>query len=52
MMVLHYTGMDDTEDAMRRLCAAAPTSPAHYVVLEDGYILQLVTKRGVPGTRA
>jgi N-acetylmuramoyl-L-alanine amidase len=44
MIVLHYTGMRDNEAAIRQLCAPAAEVSAHYVVLQDGYILQLVAE--------
>lgn len=42
MLVLHYTGMPRTRDAIERLCSPASEVSAHYVVLEDGHIIQLV----------
>ncbi|WP_082363885.1 N-acetylmuramoyl-L-alanine amidase [Rhodopseudomonas sp. AAP120] len=42
MIVLHYTGMPDVESALTRLCKAGTEVSAHYVVLEDGRILQCV----------
>src|SRR5262249_28926514 len=42
MIVLHYTGMRDNEAAIRKLCNASEEVSAHYVVLQDGYIIQLV----------
>src|SRR5919108_1560835 len=42
MIVLHYTGMRDDEAAIRRLCDPAAEVSAHYVVLPDGCIIQLV----------
>jgi N-acetylmuramoyl-L-alanine amidase len=42
MIVLHYTGMADTESAVAKLCSPANEVSAHYVVMEDGYILQCV----------
>jgi len=42
MLVLHYTGMPDAESAIRRLCFSASEVSAHYVVREDGYIVQCV----------
>jgi N-acetylmuramoyl-L-alanine amidase len=42
MIVLHYTGMPDVEGALARLCAAGTDVSAHYVVLEDGRIVQCV----------
>jgi N-acetylmuramoyl-L-alanine amidase len=43
MIVLHYTGMATAEDALERLCSLdAPQVSSHYLVYEDGRILQLV----------
>jgi N-acetylmuramoyl-L-alanine amidase len=42
MLVLHYTGMADTDSAIAKLCSPASEVSAHYVVLEDGYIIQCV----------
>jgi N-acetylmuramoyl-L-alanine amidase len=42
MILLHYTGMPDTEGALARLCSAGTDVSAHYVVLEDGRIVQCV----------
>lgn len=42
MIVLHYTGMPDVEGALARLCSAGTDVSAHYVVLEDGRIVQCV----------
>lgn len=42
MLVLHYTGMKSGEAALARLCDAAAKVSAHYMVTEDGTILQLV----------
>ncbi|WP_425328471.1 N-acetylmuramoyl-L-alanine amidase [Rhodopseudomonas palustris] len=42
MIVLHYTGMPDVEGALTRLCKPGTEVSAHYVVLEDGRILQCV----------
>jgi N-acetylmuramoyl-L-alanine amidase len=42
MIVLHYTGMPDVEGALARLCKAGTEVSAHYVVLEDGRVLQCV----------
>ena len=43
-IVLHYTGMRDNEAAIRQLCNPASEVSAHYVVLQDGYIVQLVAE--------
>ncbi len=42
MLVLHYTGMPDTQEALVRLCDPAAKVSSHYLVLEDGTIIQLV----------
>ncbi len=42
MIVLHYTGMPDVEGALTRLCTDGTDVSAHYVVLEDGRIVQCV----------
>jgi len=44
MIVLHYTGTRDNEAAIRHLCSPASDVSAHYVVLQDGYIVQLVAE--------
>lgn len=42
MLLLHYTGMEDSTAAIHRLCRAGTEVSAHYVVLEDGRIIQCV----------
>jgi N-acetylmuramoyl-L-alanine amidase len=42
MIVLHYTGMADAASAIVRLCTTGTEVSAHYVVLEDGNIIQCV----------
>lgn len=42
MIVLHYTGMQDVEAAIERLCDEAAQVSAHYVVEESGLVHQLV----------
>jgi N-acetylmuramoyl-L-alanine amidase len=42
MIVLHYTGMPDVEGAIAQLCTAGTDVSAHYIVLEDGRIVQSV----------
>ena len=42
MILLHYTGMQNGEAALARLCTAASRVSAHYVVFEDGRIVQCV----------
>jgi N-acetylmuramoyl-L-alanine amidase len=44
MIVLHYTGMRDNEAALRHLCSPTSEVSAHYVVLQDGHIVQLVAE--------
>ena len=40
MILLHYTGMPDVEGAITKLCTAGTDVSAHYIVLEDGRIVQ------------
>src|SRR6201746_1596591 len=42
MIVLHYTGMPVVEGAIARLCTSGTDVSAHYIVLEDGRIVQCV----------
>jgi N-acetylmuramoyl-L-alanine amidase len=42
MVVLHYTGMRSADAALQRLCDPRAEVSAHYVVYEDGNILQCV----------
>jgi N-acetylmuramoyl-L-alanine amidase len=42
MLLLHYTGMADSQAALNLLCSPSSDVSAHYVVMEDGYILQCV----------
>ena len=42
LIILHYTGMKTAAEAIERLCDPAAEVSAHYVVDEDGSILQLV----------
>lgn len=42
MILLHYTGMPTGEAAMQRLTTAASKVSAHYVVFENGRIVQCV----------
>ncbi|WP_430430441.1 N-acetylmuramoyl-L-alanine amidase [Oceanicaulis sp.] len=44
MLVLHYTGMESGEAAIERLCDPEFSVSAHYVVEEDGRIVQLVSE--------
>ena len=45
ILLLHYTGMPSTEDAVQRLCDAQSKVSAHYVVDEDGRVSQLVPEQ-------
>ena len=42
MLVLHYTGMRDSKLALEHLCSPLSEVSAHYVVMEDGHIVQCV----------
>jgi N-acetylmuramoyl-L-alanine amidase len=42
MILLHYTGMQDADAALRRLSEAESGVSAHYFVHEDGRIVQMV----------
>ena len=42
MILLHYTGMPTGEAALQRLCALDSNVSAHYVVFENGRIVQCV----------
>jgi len=44
MILLHYTGVPDNQSAINHLCNPISEVSAHYVVLQDGYILQLVAE--------
>ncbi|MEJ2436017.1 MAG: N-acetylmuramoyl-L-alanine amidase, partial [Pseudolabrys sp.] len=44
MILLHYTGMQTGEAALERLCSAESRVSAHYVVFEDGRIVQCVSE--------
>jgi N-acetylmuramoyl-L-alanine amidase len=44
MVLLHYTGLADAEAALKLLCTAQSGLSAHYVVLEDGTIVQCVVE--------
>ncbi|HEY1736353.1 MAG TPA: N-acetylmuramoyl-L-alanine amidase, partial [Methylovirgula sp.] len=41
-VVLHYTGMESEEAALRRLCEASSEVSSHYFIRESGEVLQLV----------
>ncbi|WP_243613397.1 N-acetylmuramoyl-L-alanine amidase [Shimia aestuarii] len=42
MIVLHYTGMENAEAALERLCDPEVEVSAHYMIAEDGRIWQMV----------
>jgi N-acetylmuramoyl-L-alanine amidase len=44
MIVLHYTGLADGEAALELLCSAQSELSAHYVVMEDGQLVQCVAE--------
>src|SRR5262249_17613823 len=44
ILLLHYTGMKTTQAALERLCDPGARVSSHYLVFEDGRILQLVTE--------
>jgi N-acetylmuramoyl-L-alanine amidase len=44
VLVLHYTGMPEEEAALARLCDAEAKVSSHYVVRENGEIVQLVAE--------
>lgn len=45
MLILHYTGMEDGEAARRWLCMEQSKVSSHYLVHEDGRIVQMVAER-------
>src|ERR1700759_23927 len=42
MILLHYTGMRSSEDALKRLCDRDARGSLHYVVMEDGTVYQFL----------
>ena len=44
MVVLHYTGMKNGEMAVERLCNPLAEVSAHYIVFENGHLIQLVSE--------
>ncbi len=42
LLILHYTGMDSAATALQRLANPVAEVSAHYVVLEDGRVVQMV----------
>jgi N-acetylmuramoyl-L-alanine amidase len=45
MILLHYTGMVDAAVALDRLCSLGSEVSAHYLVLDDGRVIQMVQER-------
>lgn len=44
-IILHYTGMENAEVALERLCDREAQVSAHYVVLDAGDVIQMVDER-------
>jgi N-acetylmuramoyl-L-alanine amidase len=42
MLVLHYTGMTSTKEAIDRLCDPAAKVSAHYLIADDGTVYRMV----------
>ncbi|NWG26675.1 MAG: N-acetylmuramoyl-L-alanine amidase [Pseudorhodoplanes sp.] len=42
MILLHYTGMPDAQEALLRLCSEGSGVSCHYIVMEDGRVIQCV----------
>jgi N-acetylmuramoyl-L-alanine amidase len=42
ILILHYTGMPDSSEALQWLCNPVAQVSSHYFVFEDGHVLQLV----------
>lgn len=42
LIILHYTGMPDTQSALDRLCDSKSEVSAHYTIDEDGTIYHMV----------
>lgn len=42
MVVLHYTGMRDADEALERMCDPLAKVSAHYMIDEQGSVIQLV----------
>lgn len=45
LLILHYTGMQDCAAALRRLTEKTSEVSSHYLVFEDGRIVQLVPEK-------
>ncbi len=44
-MVIHYTALATTQQAVERLCDPQAEVSAHYLIAEDGQVLRLVAER-------
>ncbi len=44
ILLLHYTGMANAQDALARLCDRAAAVSAHYLVDEAGHVYSLVAE--------
>ncbi len=44
LLILHYTGMDTADGALKWLCAPESQVSAHYFVFEDGRTVQMVAE--------
>ena len=44
MLIFHYTGLPTTNDALKRMCDPEAKVSAHYMVDEEGKIIQLVNE--------
>jgi N-acetylmuramoyl-L-alanine amidase len=42
ILLLHYTGMESTDGALERLASPQANVSAHYLVRENGFVIQLV----------
>lgn len=45
MLVLHYTGMTSAEAALERMCDPEAKVSAHYMIDEDGSVVQMVDEK-------
>ncbi len=45
ILVFHYTGMRSAQDALHRMCQRQAAVSAHYMITENGQILQLVDEQ-------
>jgi N-acetylmuramoyl-L-alanine amidase len=45
LIILHYTGMQDEQAALERLCAPDSEVSSHYVVFTDGRVVQCVPEK-------